>query len=48
MLRWDTGGGAIGIFVIGCAVVFGVGYFLTVLPTIIESISGILWWSFGK
>jgi hypothetical protein len=44
MLRWDTGGGALGIFVL---IIAGI-VLLAQLPTIIDSVGGILWWVFGK
>ena len=44
MLRLDTFGGALGIFVL---VIAGF-YAVALLPDFIELIAGILWWSFGK
>ena len=44
MLRLDTFGGALAIFVLLTAAIFGGIYTLTV---IFELLSGLLWWSFG-
>jgi hypothetical protein len=43
-MRLDTGGGLLGITIL---VIAGI-YAIALLPDLIESISGILWWSFGK
>ena len=43
-MRWDTGGGLLGIIIL---VIAGF-YAVALLPDFIEFIFGILWWSFGK